>query len=96
LNTISRNRLLLRPEARLQDIGTEAVHLVRHPAGMAHHGLESTLGKDRPPRQGYPGHALADIRVALGLGQGPERGVEAAVWRHAAKGPALLQNWLAN
>jgi hypothetical protein len=56
--------------------------------GVAHNGLEGTLGKERPSRQGHLGYALADIRQALCLGQGHDRGADADALCHAAEGPA--------
>src|SRR6266568_3532620 len=44
------NRLLLRPEPGLQDVGAEEVHVVWHPMGVLHNGLEGLLGEDRSPR----------------------------------------------
>jgi hypothetical protein len=97
VDEVCRNRLSLRPEAGLQDIAAEEVHVVRHPVGVAHNGLEGPLGEERSPRQGHLGHALADIRQAFGLRHGADRGVDDAARRHTAASPALQvlqQLWL--
>ena len=97
LDEIGRNRLLVCPIPREQGVGAEEVHIVRHPMRVADNGLEGRWREDGPPRQGDPGHALADIREALGLGQGPDRGMAADALRHAAAPPApqvLQQCWL--
>jgi hypothetical protein len=88
---------LLRPVPGLQASGAQTVQVARHPVAVVHQGPEGLLGEERSPRQGYPGHALADIRQALGLGQGSDRGGDPNALRHAAQPPApqvLLQRGL--
>jgi hypothetical protein len=89
LDELCRNRLLLRPAPRLQDVGTQAVQDPRDALSVVDQGLEGARRKDRSPRQGHLGHVLADIRQALGRGEGLNRGVEAEALRHLVEVPAL-------